>query len=1663
MQNFLALLGMGIDAGPAKRGAREFEDAAGKATRAGEKATDSALKQDRAYRTAAGGTKAFSDALSTLNRILVVTGLAALAGMVIRTGSAFEDLRARLVTLERSASGADAALSRLQTFAAKTPFELRNATEAYIQLKARGIDPTMERLTAFGDIAASFGRDITDIAAAVGGAVTGEFESLKGFGIVARAEGDAVAFTYNGVTTIVEKNAQAIAGYLQRLGEAEFAGGMARQSETLSGKLSTLQDELATTASLIFEGGLGSALKATVTIVTEWIGRANEAIQAVGGIGNVFKLAQVDVMKFAATGIEAVTNFTATVARRFADSYRYVAEFFSVFTDNDVARLLGQIPGWNLGVAALKKVVDDSRLAARGLDEAANAVAQNGKAWVDVTRQAADLTLAEVLADIAKKAPEAGSALAAVPPPDSDRERLDKYLKTLQGIREELEDQTAIARVIREFSVGLETATKVVELVRSSGGILTESRALEYIQAIAEAEGQAQAAADALNLALEEIVDNALDLGGAFDRIKVAVPTTDDLVASAGAAADDIFDFGDIPKAKAKESADAFSQAYENAAYDVSYLISGMFGEILRGGEVTWGDLFSGMVDIAINAFQQIVQEWIAAKLTMEAANVSVSGGGGGGGINAGSLGGATGASAATLATVAAVAVMAYAWYNDRQHDYERIEGAIRDIEDVFEKLSDTLGQVIPTIAGQIEVRKDGDRYRSRVGFDDGSAGYAYFDQYADAVGAAVLSGLRESLSRTDPYAPLANLGEEAKKVIAGITDEIINMGQAGVAWLQEGLDLARELDQLGMSDMERTLAGLRKEYDENIRKAGEYGLSLQKVGDLYRQQLADVEASLRSRIAQYLPGYDPVGQEFDQIRRDNEAIRTEYDRLRQALEDQISQVLLTIRRLEEGAGEGALGGGNGAAARELAQTDEALETLMNSLVRIGQGHGGVAVVIEALGELDQQLFDLGNLASGGGGGGIGPDAADRIAQQRERLADLMRELGLLGGGLSDEEINAAERAARQRQNRSNRAAERSAYEDQLRAIADSALPDLVSQLKATRDQMDEVAAEAARLGVNADLSQAALAALNQQLGEQAQDAYLSLAERMAQAIGDEETLRDIAQLRWDLERAQMLLQIDMLEEMGFLQADQIERLRDLYGRLPTTAPGNGAGDPPTDVAGGVLSGFGIDFDALMGQVDLLRNAASIVDALSGGIKIAIPGLVELRKKIEGMDDAARQFVGDSLFLSFGDQLLSFVQRYYGDTKQGEQLRIALEQVRFQLELANLNAQFALLQSLGLLTDQQITLIQGALDFLNDPANWPDFDLPDTRGDGGYSAPDPVDDRAAELERFFEALARWEQLGLSDARRELMDLREEFDDLRATAIRLGQSVSRVDAAYQNAIEDFWDRTLAPYEDRAETAQDRLQQVRDHFAELIDLAGEYGGDLERILAAQQQAVSDLWDEILGPLRDYQSQLMGSALSAATPEERLLAAQADFQRLADAALAGDVNAIQQLPAAIQALLQEAQNYYGTGAAYQALYSSIQSIIDQILGLGGIAAGSGPGGVAIGDRGPVLNPGGVDIGGLVPRIPQQPLLPQVPQVAQGESETVRLLKDQLAEQQRINREQARLLTEMVTEMRRTREETAEMKQELFALAQVQRRTNTALEDQARTKATAPKVDAA
>lgn len=212
------------------------------------------------------------------------------------------------------------------------------------------------------------------------------------------------------------------------------------------------------------------------------------------------------------------------------------------------------------------------------------------------------------------------------------------------------------------------------------------------------------------------------------------------------------------------------------------------------------------------------------------------------------------------------------------------------------------------------------------------------------------------------------------------------------------------------------------------------------------------------------------------------------------------------------------------------------------------------------------------------------------------------------------------------------------------------------------------------------------------------------------------------------------------------------------------------------------------------------------------------------------------------------------------------------------------------------------------------------------------------------------SLAEYENTGASQVGQDLEALRDHFADLRRAFQELGASAAdflRLQNAEAAAIEDFWDQALSPWEQGQETIQDRLLAINEQFDEMAAAAEAYGGDLARIEAARLQALQDFWDEALAPLRDYAESLQASEFSGLTPEQRLQQAQSTFDDLAQRALSGDLDAIQQLPQAIDALLGQAQSYYGTGPAYQALFGRIQDLLAAVMAQApGIPGGGGPG---------------------------------------------------------------------------------------------------------------------
>ena len=188
---------------------------------------------------------AFSDVGKTLASVFAVDQLISFGKAILNTTVEFQKMEAVLTTALGSNSAAKGAMDQIVDFAASTPFQVNELTDSFVKLANRGFVPTMEQMRQMGDLASSVGKSFDQLTEAILDAQTGEFERLKEFGIQASAQGDAVQFTFKGITTEVAKSDKAIQEYLLSLGNLEgVSGSMEAIAATTGGAISNLQDNV---------------------------------------------------------------------------------------------------------------------------------------------------------------------------------------------------------------------------------------------------------------------------------------------------------------------------------------------------------------------------------------------------------------------------------------------------------------------------------------------------------------------------------------------------------------------------------------------------------------------------------------------------------------------------------------------------------------------------------------------------------------------------------------------------------------------------------------------------------------------------------------------------------------------------------------------------------------------------------------------------------------------------------------------------------------------------------------------------------------------------------------------------------------------------------------------------------------------------------------------------------------------------------------------------------------------------------------------------------------------------------------------------------------------------------------------------------------------------
>lgn len=212
-------------------------------------------------------------ALATLGASLTTAGVLT---FLVRVNRETGKLLTQLQTFEGSSRAARGVFNQLAKFAAETPFQINELVEAYVQLRSRGIHPTMETLRLLGDHAAAMGVRMTDLGVAISAAVSGEFEPMaRSLGVKMRVMGNEIAATFDGVTTMIGRDTQSIVNYLEKLSRAKFAGGMERQAKTLDGALSNAQDAAEQFARAVGDAGLTKDLIGATKALTAFIGKAS--------------------------------------------------------------------------------------------------------------------------------------------------------------------------------------------------------------------------------------------------------------------------------------------------------------------------------------------------------------------------------------------------------------------------------------------------------------------------------------------------------------------------------------------------------------------------------------------------------------------------------------------------------------------------------------------------------------------------------------------------------------------------------------------------------------------------------------------------------------------------------------------------------------------------------------------------------------------------------------------------------------------------------------------------------------------------------------------------------------------------------------------------------------------------------------------------------------------------------------------------------------------------------------------------------------------------------------------------------------------------------------------------------------------------------------------
>ena len=251
--------------------------------------------------------------------------------------AALETTKVGFTTMLGSGEAAQGMLDELRAFADKTPFEFTDLTKAASRMIAMGTaaEDVIPTLTAVGDAAAGLGlgsAGVDRITLALGqmgakGKIGGDdLRQLSEAGVPAlRYLADAAGVSTAEMSKMIEKGivpaAEGVKVLVQSM-SGDFGGLMAEQAETASGKLSTMNDSLASLGTEVGKTFI-PAVKAGADIITYFAGTVAEALNEQRSEADILDILsealkrgaidQADFDKVTSNAMQTVSEYTGKI------------------------------------------------------------------------------------------------------------------------------------------------------------------------------------------------------------------------------------------------------------------------------------------------------------------------------------------------------------------------------------------------------------------------------------------------------------------------------------------------------------------------------------------------------------------------------------------------------------------------------------------------------------------------------------------------------------------------------------------------------------------------------------------------------------------------------------------------------------------------------------------------------------------------------------------------------------------------------------------------------------------------------------------------------------------------------------------------------------------------------------------------------------------------------------------------------------------------------------------------------------------------------------------------------------------------------------------------------------------------------------------------------